>query len=128
MSKRTDAAPVVGDGECSWDNPMVKTTVDTSLAIPKADDMDRTSVVESSIGADTQPVPEFHETLQEFTHDTDRTSGVESSIAADTQPAPELHEILKELPPIIHEFMPGVDLKSMRKSWSSTAPASTSTS
>ena len=97
MSKRTDVARVVGDGECLLDNPIVTTTVDTSIAIPNADDTDRTSLVESSIGADTQPAPEFYETL-------------------------------KELTPITHESLPGVDLKSMRKSWSSTAPRSTSTS
>ena len=121
MSKSTDAAPVVGDGECSWNNPMGKTTVDTFLAIPEADDTERTSVLENSIGADTQLALKSHENLD----DTDLTSVVQSSIGAETQPVPELHETLKELPPIIHAFMTGVDLKSMRKSWSATSPVST---
>ena len=97
MSKPTDIGRVVGEGECKLDNPLVQTIVDTSIANPNADDADRSLVVESSIGAETQPAPEFFETLEVLTRNT-------------------------------HEFLPGMDLKCMRKSWSSPALVSTSTS
>ena len=121
MSKSTDAAPVVGDGECSWNNPMGKTTVDTFLAIPGADDTERTSVLENSIGADTQLALKSHENLD----DTDLTSVVQSSIGAETQPVPDLHETLMQKTRSTPESFPEIDLKSMRKSWSATSPVST---
>ena len=63
MSKPTDIARVVGEGECKLDNPLVQTLVDTFIANPNADDADRYLVVESSIGAETQPALVFFETL-----------------------------------------------------------------
>ena len=126
MSKPTDVAPVVGEGECPWNNPTSQDAVDTFLAIPGADDTEQTLVVESSIGEDTQPAPKLQETLTEMTDDTEPTSVVQSSIGSETQPVPDFHETLKEPAPTIHEFMAGVSLISMRKLWSSPSEVSTS--
>ena len=55
----TDIVRVVRDGECKLDNH----SVDTSIANLGVDDTDQYLVVQSSIGAETQPAPIFFETF-----------------------------------------------------------------
>ena len=55
----TDIVRVVRDEECKLDNHLV----DTSIANLSADDTDQYLVVQSSIGAETQPAPIFFETI-----------------------------------------------------------------